>query len=186
MGRLIYAVNMSLDGYARDADGSFDWSAPSDEVHQFWNDFDAGVPTHLYGRGLYETMRYWQTFPDDDTVPAVPREYGRVWRDSDKVVYSATIPEADTPRTLVKRVFEPGEVRAIIAASPGDVSVGGPTLAAAALRAKVVDEIVAVVVPHLAGGGLRAYPGGLSVSLEPVEQRAFTNGSVMTRYRVRG
>lgn len=186
MGRLIYAVNMSLDGYARDADGNFDWSVPSDEVHQFWNDFDAQVPTHLYGRGLYETMRYWQTFPDDDSVPAVPREYGRVWRDSDKVVYSATVQEADTPRTRLERDFDPVEVGAMVAAAAGDVSIGGPTLAGLALRAKIVDEIVAVVLPHVAGGGLRAYPAGLSMSLEPVAQRVFANGSVMTRYRVRG
>ncbi len=184
MARLIYAVNMSLDGYATDADGSLDWGVPSEEVHQFWNDVDAQIVTHLYGRRLYETMRVWQSFPDDDSVPAVMRDYGRVWRNSDKVVYSSTLAGVETPRTRLERRFDPDAVRALVAASETDVSVGGSTLAASALRAGLVDEIIAVVVPHLTGGGLRAWPDGFSSRLEPVAQRIFANGSVMNRFRV--
>ena len=40
MGTLIYGFNVSVDGYIADAHGNIDWSAPSDELHQYWNDFE--------------------------------------------------------------------------------------------------------------------------------------------------
>ncbi|HET6189540.1 MAG TPA: dihydrofolate reductase family protein [Trebonia sp.] len=61
MARLIYSAIMSLDGYIADADGNFDWAAPDEEVHAFVNDLERSVGTYLYGRRMYETMRYWET-----------------------------------------------------------------------------------------------------------------------------
>ena len=60
MGKLIYGFNTSLDGYIEDSAGTLDWSVPDEELHKFWNSFEASIGTHLYGRKLYETMRYWR------------------------------------------------------------------------------------------------------------------------------
>jgi dihydrofolate reductase len=78
VARLVYAGITSLDGYTVDADGSFEWAAPDDEVHAFVNDLERGVGTYLYGRRLYETMRVWQTVPEDEG-PEVARDFGRLW-----------------------------------------------------------------------------------------------------------
>jgi len=60
MGKLIYAANISLDGFLEDETGSFDWSVPDEEVHAFWNEHERHIGTSLYGRGMYETMRVWE------------------------------------------------------------------------------------------------------------------------------
>ncbi len=89
MGKLIYAANTSLDGYLEDESGSFDWSMPDADVHAFWNEHERHIGTSLYGRRMYETMRVWERDDWLTTEPAVVREYAGIWRDADKVVYSA-------------------------------------------------------------------------------------------------
>jgi dihydrofolate reductase len=70
MGKLIYGFNVSVDGYIADAQGSIDWSEPSDELHQYWNDFERQTALSLYGRRLYELMSaYWPTADEDRTLP---------------------------------------------------------------------------------------------------------------------
>src|SRR5690349_7102858 len=98
MGMLIYSAITSLDGYVADESGSFDWAAPDEEVHAFVNDRERGVGTYLYGRRMYEVMRFWET-ADLDGEPAVFRDYAAIWRGADKVVYSTTLPGVATPRT---------------------------------------------------------------------------------------
>ena len=108
MGRLIYAAIASLDGYVVDADGSFDWAAPDEEVHAFVNDQEREIGTYLYGRRMYEVMLAWETM--DDEAP-VMRDYTQVWQSADKVVYSSTLTGVRSRRTRLERGFEPGAVR---------------------------------------------------------------------------
>ena len=79
MGTLIYTGITSLDGYINDVHGSFDWAAPSDEVHAFVNDLERGVGTYLYGRRLYDTMSFWETPSPDTEASAVMSDYQRIW-----------------------------------------------------------------------------------------------------------
>ena len=61
MVRLVYAAITSLDGYVADANGNFDWAAPDAEVHSYINDLERTIGTYLYGRRMYEVMRFWET-----------------------------------------------------------------------------------------------------------------------------
>ena len=92
MGRLIYAANISLDGFLEDETGAFDWSVPDEEVHAFWNEHEQHIGTSLYGRRMYETMRVWDSDDWLGNEPPVVREYAGIWRDADKVVYSPHSP----------------------------------------------------------------------------------------------
>jgi dihydrofolate reductase len=66
MGKLIYGFNVSVDGYIADAQGNIDWSEPSEELHQYWNDFERETAVSFYGRRLYELMSaYWHAQPGD-------------------------------------------------------------------------------------------------------------------------
>ncbi|MCM3662325.1 dihydrofolate reductase family protein [Georgenia satyanarayanai] len=185
MGKLIYAANVSLDGYLEDETGAFDWSEPDEAVHAFWNEHERGIGTSLYGRRMYETMRVWE---DDDWLadePAVVREYAQIWRDADKVVYSSTLDEVTTARTRVERRFEPKAVRRLKTDSSADLSIGGATIGAEAFRHGLVDECVLLLYPVAVGGGKPALPRGMCLDLALLDQRRFDSGVVYVRYAVR-
>lgn len=182
MGRLTYSAIASLDGYVVDADGSFAWAAPDEEVHAFVNDMERDVGTHLYGRRMYEVMAFWETVDDDEPVM---RDYAQVWRAADKVVYSSTLDEVRSARTRLERTFDPDEVRRLVAEAGADVSIGGPTLAAHALRAGLVAELTLFVTPVVVGGGTNWLPRDVRLDLALVDEHRFTGGVVHLRYRPR-
>ena len=178
MVKLMYSAIASLDGYIADADGRFDWAAPDDEVHAFVNDLERPVGTYLYGRRMYETMVYWETATGQE--PDI-RDYAEIWQAAEKVVYSRTLETVASARTRLEREFDPAAVRDLKDAAERDVSVGGPELAAVALRAGIVDECHLFLHPVTVGGGKPALPGG--VRLELLDQRRFAGGVVYLRYR---
>jgi dihydrofolate reductase len=183
VARLVYAGITSLDGYTVDAGGSFAWAEPDEEVHGFVNDLERRLGTYLYGRRLYDTMRVWQTVPDDEGSE-VARDFARVWREADKVVYSATLSDVSTPRTRLEHDFDPAVVRALVDAADRDVSVGGATLAASALRANIVDELHQFLHPVVVGGGTPYLPEGVRLDLELLDERRFESGVVHLHHRV--
>ena len=179
---LIYSMIASLDGYTADADGKFDWAAPDEEVYAFINDLERGTGTYLYGRRMYEVMRYWETVSLEGQSPA-GRDYAAIWRSADKIVYSTTLRAASSARTRIEPRFDPEAVRAL--KQHGDVSIGGPSLAAAAIRAGLVDEYQLFVTPVMVGGGTSVFPDGVRAGLDLVDHRRFASGVVYLRYRPR-
>ena len=185
MGKLIYATNTSLDGFTEDATGSFDWSVPDEDVHEFYNDMMRGVGTQLLGRRMYETMAVWETEPSFAEESAILADFAAAWQDSDKVVYSTTLTDPVTKRTRIVPAFDADEVRTVKEASSADLLVGGPELAAHALRAGVVDEVSVVLSPVTVGAGKPALATDLRLDLELIDERRFGNGTVHVAYRVR-
>jgi len=130
MAKLIYVANVSLDGYIEDENGSFDWTAPDDELLAFIADLVRPVGTHLYGRRLYETMAVWETDPALAASSQLMADFANVWQAADKVVYSTTLDAASTARTRLERNFDPDSVRGMKASATTDLTVGGAQLAA--------------------------------------------------------
>ncbi len=184
MAKLIYATPTSLDGYIAD-DGNFEWSAPDDEVFAFISDVLRPIGTYLYGRRTCETMAVWET---PDVAPGLKpftRDSARIWQEAGKIVYSRSLQTVTTPKSRLEREFDALAVRHLKAQSHHDVSVGGPTLAAHAIRAGLVDEYHLFVVPVIRGGGKRVLPSEVSVKLDLLEERRFANGWVCLHYRKR-
>lgn len=182
---MIYAANISLDGFLEDDTGSFDWSVPDEDVHAFWNEHERHIGTSLYGRRMYETMRVWEN--DDWLVdqPAVVGEYADIWRDTDKVVYSSSLTEVSTARTTIERRFDPDAVQRLKETSDSDVSIGGAGIAMEAFRHGLVDECVLLLCPVVVGGGKPALPRGLRLDLRLLDHRRFDNGVLYVRHEVR-
>jgi dihydrofolate reductase len=185
MARLIYSAITSLDGYVADEDGNFDWAAPDEEVHTFVNDLERKVGTYLYGRRMYEVMRYWETAQAVTDQPPVVRDYARIWRSADKVVYSRTLESVSSARTRIERDFDPEAVRRMKAQAERDLSMGGPDLAAQALGAGLVDECHLFVTPVVVGGGKRSLPRNVRLELELLDERRFEGGVVHLHYSTR-
>jgi dihydrofolate reductase len=182
MRTVIHSMGMSLDGYVNGPDGSFDWSAPDEELHGFHNDRVRGQTVQLCGRRLYELMRYWET--DDDSWGPVERDFAELWRALPKIVFSSTLTAADLgPDARLASASPADEVRAI---EDGIVGVGGATLAAALAREDLIDEYSVFVHPVLVGGGTPYVAAGVpQTALTLVEQRTFAGGVVHLRYRRR-
>jgi dihydrofolate reductase len=185
LARLIYSVIESLDGYIADENGNFDWAAPDDEVHAFVNDLERQIGTHLFGRRMYEVMVYWETAHMLAGQSAVELDYAGLWQAADKIVYSRTLEAASSARTRIERDFDPSAIREMKASAQRDVSVGGPDLAAQAIKAGLVDELHLFVTPVVVGGGKQALPNNFRLNLELLDERRFGSGVVHLHYRTK-
>jgi dihydrofolate reductase len=183
MARLIYSMITSLDGYVADKDGNFDWAAPDAEVHTFVNDLERPVGAYLYGRRMYEVMAYWETAHTHTGQPSYTLDFARIWQAADKIVYSTTLATLSSARTRIERDFDPDAVRRMKALADRDISVGGPDLAAQAIKAGLVDEYHLLITPIVVGGGKQALPDGVRLKLELLDERHFGSGVVHLHYR---
>ena len=186
MGTLIYGFNVSVDGYIADAQGNIDWSHPSDEVHQYWNDFERETACAFYGRRLYELMSaYWPTADQDPDAPPMILDFAQIWCTMPKVVFSRTLESVDWNSRLERG--DPVEVvRRLKADTDGRLEVAGATLAAPIVRAGLVDEYRILLAPIAVGGGtpfLPILPSWMSLRL--LENRTFPCGTVLLRYEAK-
>lgn len=184
MGTLSYTATISLDGYAADADGDFQWSAPNTEVFRFHVERMDAVSTEVLGRRTYELMRYWEGEPQDAAWSDDEREFSRRWQALDLVVASSTLPPAELTSARARRVSDLTlqGIRDIVNEADGEVEIFGPTTAADAIRAGLVNDYRFFIVPKIVGGGLRALPSDARLELHLVEQRVFSNGTVYLHY----
>ena len=183
MAQLIYASNMSLDGCTEDERGGFDWAPPDDDVFASITDLMRSAGTYLYGRRMYDTMAVWETEPALAAQSDLMREYANVWQAADKVVYSTTMAAVSTTKTRLERHFEPSAVHELKASATTDLIVGGPNLAAHALKAGLVDECHLLIWPVVLGGGNPALSTDTRADLELLDEHRFSNGVVSLRYR---
>ena len=185
MAKLIYTVITSLDGYTADEDGNFDWAVPDEEVHTFINDLERQVDTYLYGRRMYEVMVGWETVHTLAGQSPFTLDFAAIWQAADKIVYSKTLETVSSARTRLERDFDPEAVRQMKARAARDITVGGPELAAQAMRARLVDECHLFVAPIVVGGGTQSLPTNVRLKLELLNERRFGNGMVHLHYRTK-
>ena len=182
MAKLIYSVITSLDGYVEDEVGNFDWAEPDEEIHTFVNDLERPIGTYLYGRRMYEVMVYWETAHSLAGQPLFIRDFAQIWQAADKIVYSKTLERVSSARTRIERDFNPETVRQMKEQAGSDITVGGPDLAAQAIKAGLVDECQLFVAPIVVGGGKPSLPNNVRQELELLDERRFGNGMVYLHY----
>ena len=189
MGKLIYLMTTSLDGFVADESGNFDWAMPSEEVHMFVNDTIRNVGTILMGRNLYETMKVWDDIPTEGTGGPMDgpseamNDYAKIWRAARKIVYSTTMTDVTIANTTIERSFDPNAIQKLVAESGYDFDIGGPHLAAAAIKAGIVDEYHQIIAPVMIGSGNYWLPKAVKSKLELVDVRKFENGFAHLQYR---
>jgi dihydrofolate reductase len=183
VARLIYSAIASLDGYVEDREGRFDWGAPDEEVLGFLNELERPVGTYLYGRRMYETMRYWGTVSAGPEEAVSFLDFAEIWRCAEKIVYSRSLEAVSSARTRIERSFDPQQVRHLKQTAERDLTVGGADLAGQAILSGLVDELQLYAVPVAVGGGKPWLPAGARLDLELLGTRSFASGVVSLRYR---
>jgi dihydrofolate reductase len=183
MGKLIYSLNVSLDGFVETPDHSLDWAIVDDEVHAWFNDQTRALDASLYGRRMYDLMAgYWPSGENDPAANDVTREFARLWMRMPKIVFSTSLEHVEHNSRLVS-----GDVGTVLDSLrnefDGDLDVGGPNLAGQFVRRGLVDEYRLVIHPVVLGAGTPFWPeldGPLRVSL--VETHTFASGVELRSY----
>lgn len=186
MGKLIYGMNVSLDGFVETPDHRLDWTIVDDELHGWWNDQIRGIDASLYGRRVYELMAaHWPTAGSEPSATETEREFARIWNATPKVVFSTTLESVAWNSRLVRGdVAE--ELERLRTEFDGDMDVAGPTLAAEFVRRGLVDEYRFVVHPVVLGAGTPFWPAlDAPVRLRLTDEHRFASGVVYLGYSAR-
>lgn len=156
MGKLILAMNVSLDGYVDDAGGNFVMGMPSPDLFRYWIETIRGLAATIYGRRMYEIMRYW----DEDRAEwgAAELEFASLWQRLPKYVVSSTLRATGPNVTLISGDIA-AQVRDLKARTDGEISVSGPQLAGLMTELGLIDEYQLVVRPYVLGAGRPFFHG---------------------------
>jgi dihydrofolate reductase len=183
MGRIVYSMSVSLDGFVESPGHSLDWVNIDEELHAWFNDRAREAAAFVYGRRLYETMAaYWPHAGSDPDEPPVIRDFARIWNAKPKFVFSRTLAQVDWNSTLLRGDLIQ-EVDRLAQELDGDLDVGGPTLASELVRHDRVDDYRVVVHPVILGGGTPFFPPlEAPVRLKPARLHRFGSGAVLLEY----
>jgi dihydrofolate reductase len=187
MGRLIYSMSVSLDGFVAMPSRSLDWVLVDEELHSFFNDEARQVSAFLYGRRMYQLMvDYWPTAESDPAATPAMLEFARIWKVKPKIVFSSTLVRVDWNARLVRDGA--AEEVARLRAQPGfDMDIGGPTTASTLMGLGLIDEFRLFVHPLILGAGTPFFPALEDrIELRLLETRTFGSGVVYLRYQTVG
>jgi dihydrofolate reductase len=184
VGKLVYSLNVSLDGYVETPDHSLGWAIVDEELHSWFNERTRDADAFVWGRRMYELMvAYWPTAESDAAATPAMREFARLANPKPKFVFSSMLTTVEWNGRLVQ-----GDVRDVLgrlqAEFDGELQVGGPTLAAEFIRRGLVDEFRLLVHPVVIGAGTPFFPPDVRLGLRLIETRAFESGVVYLGYAV--
>ncbi len=184
MGKLVYAMIVSLDGVISDQDGNFDWAEPKEELHSFINDLESKSEIMLLGRRMYDTLAVWENIEGLEKYPEYIQAYAEIWRSKKKIVFSRSLKDAKTKNTIIKKEFLPDDIRALKKSTQGNLSIGGADIASQALDNDLVDEIMLFAFPVVVGKGRRWTANEKAKKIKLLGTKAFGDGVVLSHYSV--
>ncbi len=156
MGKLVFGMMQSLDGYVDGVEGGLQLPPPGVALHRHFEDHVRGVAGILYGRRIYQIMRYW----DDDRPEWDDVEHGfaAAWRAQPKWVVSRTLKSVGPNARLVEDDLE-GAIRELKAERDGEIEVAGPNLAKSLTELGLIDEYRIYLHPVVLGHGKPYFAG---------------------------
>jgi dihydrofolate reductase len=152
VAKLVYELNQSLDGYV----DHLKMGPPRPALFRHFIERVSGLTGMVYGRGMYEVMRYW-----DDDLPdwdAEERDYAAVWRSKQKWVVSRSLKSVGPNATLVENGIE-AIIRGLKAQLVGEIEVAGPNLAGSLTDLGLIDEYRIYLHPTVLGRGKPFFAG---------------------------
>jgi dihydrofolate reductase len=178
MAKLVFGMMLSLDGYVAGPEGGANLPMPDETLHRHFNDHVRGIAGSLYGRRMYELMRYW-----DDDQPgqdAVGLDFGAAWRAKPKWVVSRTLTSVGPNAMLVDGDLE-GFVRTLKTDHEGEIDVAGAELAGQLTELGLIDEYRLYLSPVVLGGG-KPFFASARPPLSLVSSERIGGDTVLLRY----
>ena len=151
MAKLIFGMNVSLDGYVDHQE-----FAPGPALFRHFIEQVRGLTGSVYGRRMYEVMRYWDE-DDPEWTPEL-RDFAAAWRSQPKWVVSRSLNSVGPNATLVEGGFE-AVIRGLKAELAGEIEVGGPDLAGSLTDLGLIDEYQLYLRPVVLGHGKPFFAG---------------------------
>jgi dihydrofolate reductase len=186
--RISFGMMLSLDGYIAGPEGGHALPTPNEELHAYWNEFQRRSATSIYGRRMYEVMRYWDTALDNPDSTPVERDFATAWQTTPKLVVSTTLDEVGPNARLVRKPDD-DTLRATIETLrrevDGPIDVSGATMAQSLARLGLLDEYRLYLVPVVVGGGTPFFAAGQAHELEFLGMEKLPQDVVLLRYRPR-
>lgn len=177
MAKLIFGMNMSLDGYV-----DYDRFAPDPALFRYFIEQTRNTAGSIYGSGLYELMRYWDgdDWNQDDRAQDDLRAFAEAWRTMPKWVMSRSLKEVGPNATLIGNDVETA-VRKLKAEIDGEIEVGGPKLAASLAKLGLIDEYHIFLHPVVLGHG-DPFFAGVQPKLRLVASERIGEGALKLTY----
>lgn len=151
MARFVTSMNVSLDGYV-----DHDRMVPDADVFRYWIKAVEQTANCLYGRKVYELMRYWE--PDQPSWDEAERAFAKAWRAQKKWVVSQTLTEVGPNATLISHDIE-ASVRRLKEQLPGQVDVSGTVMTQSCADWGLMDEYQLLIQPVALGVGKPFFAG---------------------------
>ena len=181
-GHIYYSFAVSVDGFIASAKEGIGLPVPEEALHRHFNEVQERTVLNLYGRNMYEIMKYWHNPPADS--PDYEQEFARAWQATPKVVFSSTLESVGPNTRLVKdRADVERTVRNLKAELDGEIEVNGAAMAASLVRLGLVDEFRLYVMPVVLGGGKPYFEAGLQLELEPLGSESLPQQCTLLRFR---
>lgn len=180
MRKVLYGLNVSLDGFYEDINGSIGFTVPDDEVFRHFIELEKEVEIHLFGRKLYETMCYWKT---DQNFDPAQREYAKVWNQKPNVVFSRTLKSvAPNDRLVRDKIAE--EVKELKKGPGKYMAVGGGEIASTFIKLGLIDEFRVYLRPIVLGKGKPMFQSlTRDLALKFMDSKVFDSWVVLLRYQ---
>jgi dihydrofolate reductase len=157
MGKLIFGMNISLDGYVDGPSGNLDMMPPpGPKLFRYWIEHVRGIAGTVYGRRMYEVMRYWDDERPEWDEPE--REFAIAWRELPKWVVSRTLNSVGPNAKLIAGDIET-QIRELKARTNGAISVAGPEIAGLMTELGLIDEYHLYLRPFVLGRGKPFFHG---------------------------
>jgi dihydrofolate reductase len=183
MRKIIYGLNISLDGFYADINGNIDWTVPDDELMRHFVELEKEVEVHLYGRKLYETMNYWRTADQNPDISELELEYAKFWKRKSNVVFSRTLENvAPNDRLIRDNIAE--EVNQLKKGPGKYMAVGGGEIASTFINLGLIDEYRVYLRPIVLGKGKPMFQSlTKNLALKFIDSKVFGSGVVLIRYQ---
>jgi dihydrofolate reductase len=152
MAKLVFGLQQSLDGYV----DHMQLGPPGPELSHHFSEHARGLAGCVYGRRMYEIMRYWDEYQPDWEAEAL--EFAALWRGLPKWVVSRSMKSVGPNATLVEGDLE-AAIRALKAQQVGEIDVAGPNLARSLTELGFIDEYRLYFRPLVLGHGTPFFAG---------------------------